>query len=861
MKEYVAQTGGRYTYTDDILNLQELALSMTSIFTTYSNFIISGCEYTGNDIAPGYVWINGKVRYFSGCKNATRPYYIYETNENETVTYANDINKNGRSLYLCTGGATVPEAADLITGKVPQYIELTADYAPRFADKFFGQYAVLLDSPFCRQTIKKDLILAGSLSVEKNIECKTAISVSNAQNGYSIRNIVKANGDASIGVYLDGLLINEIVILTDGSFRFIKQGQELARVNDNGIYYTHIQGGTSKTGVIYISENSLINYDDDSDDGSININTCGLKGGNAKFRNFNIYDGKQSGTPLLQTIGKDKTIRGNGAITINIPGDGIILANPSYLKDNTALTNCYVWLDSQKEKIGNIGYEDTSSFDMTVRNIIGNITFAPTGYVNIAGTLKIKGKSVEDIYVTRQNFNTELGKKVDTIAGKQLSTEDFTSAYKKKLDAISGSSIDSAGDGFVTSKDVSDALKLKLTIIENLRDIPNKGMARTNLDVYSKSETNGRYLKITEKLLELVALSADEVNGLTADEAAALKTQKQEAVRNNIDAEKKGTGDLKLAKSSNLADIPDKAVARKNISVYSSKEVDDMLAGKLGNEGAYQGAIFTDELKRKLEGIKSGNFAYTDNNGTSHSEVEGYVSTSQVKKELTKKAERLLSGYNDNEKRNIAANIGIYLKTETDEKYAAVSSLFQDYISYLVKQGKSSTEAQKMLRAKLDVLSSGEVSGTYIRKDSKLSDLSLPNAEAKKQVCRTLGAAYAEEYQTKLPDTGWLQMNNSGSSTDTRGLFVRQIGNVVCIQGTINTAKRDGSNMGGAVAVLPNQISAPKYGLKLSLCDFNDDHKYNRGATFVIPGNSRKILIYESGWYNINTEINFTYMI
>ena len=26
MKEYIAETGGRYTYSDDILNLQELAL-------------------------------------------------------------------------------------------------------------------------------------------------------------------------------------------------------------------------------------------------------------------------------------------------------------------------------------------------------------------------------------------------------------------------------------------------------------------------------------------------------------------------------------------------------------------------------------------------------------------------------------------------------------------------------------------------------------------------------------------------------------------------------------------------------------------------------------------------------------------
>ncbi|MCY1134023.1 hypothetical protein OWT79_10475 [Bacteroides fragilis] len=861
MKEYIAETGGRYTYVDDILNLQEIALSMTSIFTGYSNFIISGCEFTESDIASGYVWINGKVRYFSGCQNAPQPYYIYERNENETVTYANEINKKGRNLYLCTGGSAIPEVIDSITGKIPQYIEITTEYAPRFADKFFGQYAVLLDSPFSRQTIKKDLALVGNLTVEKNIECKTAISVSNALNGYSISNIVKPNGGASTGVYLNGLLVNEIVINTDGSFSFIKQGQELARINKNGIFHTHIQGNTSKIGIIYVSDNSLINYDDDSDNGSININTAGLKGGNTKFRNFGIYDGKQNATPLFQTIGKDKAIQGNGVFTINIPGDGVTLANPSYLKDNTSLTNCYIWMDSQKEKIGSIGYEDTISFNMTVRNSIGNISLAPTGYVDIVGILKINGKSIGDIYVTQQNFITELGKKVNSVTGKQLSTEDFTSAYKKKLDAINGSSIDSAGGGFVTSKDVSDALKLKLATAENLGDIPDKGTARTNLDVYSKSEANGRYLKVSEKLLELVSLTADEVNGLTAEQSAVLKAQKQEAVRNNIDAEKKGTGDLKLAKANNLADIPDKGIARKNISVYSTKEVDDMLAGKLGNDGAYQGAIFTDSLKKKLEDIKSGNFAYIDNNGTSHSEVEGYVSTSQVKKELTKKAERLLSDYSDNEKRSIAANIGIYLKTESDERFATVSSLFQDYIAYLVKQGKSSTEAQKMLRAKLDVFSSSEVSGAYIRKDSKLSDLLLPNADSKKQVCRTLGAAYADEYQTKLPDTGWLQMGNSGSGTDTRSLFVRQIGNIVCIQGTINTAKRDGSNMGGAVAVLPNQISAPKYGLKLSLCDFNDDHKYNRGATFVIPGNSRKILIYESGWYNVNTEINFTYMI
>lgn len=861
MKEYVAETGGRYTYADDILNLQELALSMTSIFTGCSNFIISGCEVSGSEIAPGYVWINHRVRLFSGCKNATWPYYIYEQNSNETVTYANEVNKRGRSLYLSAGGNAVPDVADPITGHLPQFIEMTSGYCPRFIDKFFGKYAVLADSPFAKQTVKKDLVLTGNFSADKNIESKTAVSVVNAENGYSLRNIVKVNGNAAIGAYLNGLLINEIVIGTDGSFTFIKQGKELARVSENGISYTYLSGIASKTGAVYISGSSLTNYDDNTDNGSIDINTTGATGGTAKFRNFNVYDGKQAIRPLFHVNGKEGALYANGKFTIRSTGSGVVLANTAYLKDNMLLTNIYAWADSKGEIIGSIGYANAESFNLSVRNLLGNIELVAEGYVNITGILKIGGTNIGDIYVTQKSFTEELKTKVTAIAGKQLSTEDFTTIYKRKLDAINGGSIESADSGFVTSKDVAAALKLKLAISENLRDIANKGMARTNLDVYSTEEANGRFLKVSEKLLELVSLTADEVNGLTAEQAAALKAQKQEAVRMNIDAEKKGIGELKLSKAGNLNDLTDKAVARKNISVYSTTEIDDLLAGKLGSEGAYQGVVFTEELKKKLEGIKSGNFSYTDGNGTSHAEIEGYVSISQVKKELAKKAERLLTGYNDNEKRGIAGSLGFYQKSETDDKFASVASLFQDYITYLVKQGKNTAEAQRALRDKLDVFSKADVTGAYLRKDGKLSDLSLPNADARKQACRTLGAAYAEEYEPKVTDTGWLQMSNSGSATDTRGLFIRQLGNIVCIQGTVNTARRDGSNTGGVVAVIPNKIPAPKYGLRTSLCDYNDDHKYNRGASFVIPENSRNIHIYESGWYNVTTNINFTYMI
>ncbi|MTT25708.1 hypothetical protein GMD84_17430, partial [Parabacteroides merdae] len=229
MKEYVAETGGRYTYSDDILNLQELALSLNAIFDGCSDFIISGCGTDGARIAPGYVWLGGKVRRFEGATDAVYPYYIYETNRHESVVYANDANKCGRTCYLCAGSKSVPDTADAVTGALPAFIEITEDYAPRFIDKFFGRYAVLSDTPFPRQTVKKDLVLTGTFTGQKEIASKTAVSVSGGI-GYMLRGIVKADGNASLGAYLSGLLINEIVIHTDGTFSFMKQGKELARI-------------------------------------------------------------------------------------------------------------------------------------------------------------------------------------------------------------------------------------------------------------------------------------------------------------------------------------------------------------------------------------------------------------------------------------------------------------------------------------------------------------------------------------------------------------------------------------------------------------------------------------------------------
>lgn len=861
MKEYVAETGGRYTYADDILNLQELALSMTSIFSNCTDFIISGCTVSGKAITPGYVWLNGKVRYFEGCPTASFPYFIYERNLSDTVTYANEMNKKGRNNFLCLGGTIVPNTPDTLTDKLPHFIEIRKEYAPRFIDKFIGKYAVLVDTPFSKQTIRKDLVVTGKLNIDKTVESKTALNVVNAENSYSFKGIVKVNGDASWGTYYNGLLVNEILLQTDGSIHFMKQGTELAYINTAGIFVPSVLSTSLKTGALFIQGNSLTNYDDETDTGAVNINVEGYKNGNTKFRNFNVYDGKKNNVPLIQTVGKERKVNITGYFSVKAESNQLALISSSYLKGDSELTSSVRFKDSSEENIAEIGYIGTDNFDFIVSNLIGNLILKSKDSVNVQSDLLVKGTSLTKLYVSTSAFKNALAKKVDTVNGKGLSSEDFTTEYKRKLDAITSGNIDSGEEGYVTTANITEALKKKLNIENNLNDLNDKSVARVNLQVFSQTESNNRFLKTEGKLLELVSLTADEINGLSAEQAALLKAEKQEQIRLNLDAEKKGTGELKLSKSSNLSDLLDKGLARKNISVYSVTEIDKLLTGKLNSDAAYTGVNFTDKMKQKLENIKAGSFAYVDDEGTSHAEVEGFVITSQVKKELVKKAERLLTGYNDSEKKSIASNIDVHSKTEADKKYASVSSLFQDYITLLVSQGKSSSDAQKILRDKLNVLSKEDVTGNYLRKERKLSDLSLPNADAKKSACQSIGAAYAPEYQTKIVDTGWKQMANSGSGTDTRRLFVRQIGNIVCIQGVINTARRDGNNMGGTVAILPNGISTPPYGVRTTLCDWNDDAKYNRGTSFILRGGTRNIVIYESGWYNVDTEMNFTYMV
>lgn len=853
MKEYIAKTGGRYTYNDDLLNLQDLAMSMTAIFEGCSNFIISGCNISGGRITPGYVWINGRVRYFEGAVNPTFPYFIYERNHYETITYAGDVNKHGRCNYLSAGSNAIPHNNDEVTGQLPGYIEVREDYAPRFIDKFVGRYALLLDSPFPQQTVKKDLVFTGNLTVEKYLESRSGVMVSSAANGYGLRSVIKESGDASLGHYHKGLLVNEIIVGTDGKYTLSRQGTVLMTLDTAGLHIGSLFCSVADFGSVRIKSNDIFNNNNSTDEGEVRINRIGYEGGNSRFRNFIVYDGKTA-NPLFFVDGKSSKATVNGVLTVSNNNEGLILKSPTYLKSDKPLISLLQWQDREHERIGYLGYAASDSFDLFFKNEIGNVVIGSKGFIDIRGELRINGIPVTETFTAFTDFGLELSKKVDKIAGKGLSTEDFTTEYREKLDSIMKGALSGEGEGFVSAADVANALRTKLTAGSNLSDLPNLNQARFNLDVYSKAEGDGRYLRIKNSLAEITSFTSAEVEGKTPEEIIELKEARQQVARDNIDAEKKGTGDLKLAKASNLSDISDKAKARQNISVYSIAEIDSMLSGKLDGDQAYSGIPFTAELKAKLDGIKTGVFAGTDSGGISQSQVEGYVMTSSVVKELAKYAPKLLGGYSSSDKATVASNLGIYSKTEADGKFAVLSQGLSDLISYQVRQGKTTNDAKKILRDNIGAAGTTDLEN-YLRKDKKLSDLGLNNENDKKLACQAIGAAYSSEYEKKIVDTGWLTCGGENGGT----LWARQIGNVVCVQGTINTARRS-SNTWGSVATIPNAISPPRFGCRQTMADFNDDHKYNRGCSFVINAGSRTILMHERGAYNVTTNLSFSYM-
>ena len=221
MKEYQSKTGGRYIFNEDIHYLQDLALSMTEIFKDSGlDFVISGCKITitGNysvKIDPGYVFLDGKVRYVSGinvnvgniasigiyAKNSDGPSVVYadgsthrQYTEYSAVIKVNDNNADGAASIMAVGAGSAWKFPDL-----------------RYA--WFRHYAITKDEGGVVDVIKM-LANGGQISGASGNTDDFRHSYINSQTGVPADTVINgvSINDIPMFTYNDLLLVNKMLL-------------------------------------------------------------------------------------------------------------------------------------------------------------------------------------------------------------------------------------------------------------------------------------------------------------------------------------------------------------------------------------------------------------------------------------------------------------------------------------------------------------------------------------------------------------------------------------------------------------------------------------------------------------------------
>lgn len=412
MKEFNAQTGGRYTYVDDIVNLQELALAFASVFDECDNFIISGCEVSGTTISSGYVYINGKIRHFSGASGIVEwPQYLYESNRTETVAYASGDSKVGRNIYGCAIASEVPGTQDNLTGETPAFIKITSEGGMRMNDAFFGKYALLLQSAAGAQTVMDMVTFSKNIDVHGVLTTRSALSIVNHQ---SVSQIFYS-GDSLVVQSRVGQKRMHMTINSNDGFQFFIDNDLLCTIGANEIAFKKpVVATTVTTGNICVKNNDIFNNGHADNNACVNINVTGYQDGASYYRNTIIGNGK--GNAIIKVTGSTKNVHIQGDLSI----DSVAIASLS-LKKNKLIQ----WLDNSSAQIAYVGYNNSNVFK--INNTGSSITITATGFVNIGPAIQEGGQLLTDKYTTRQLFTSELGKKAD--ANKVYTKTDSDNKY------------------------------------------------------------------------------------------------------------------------------------------------------------------------------------------------------------------------------------------------------------------------------------------------------------------------------------------------------------------------------------------------------------------------------------------------
>lgn len=413
MKEFASQTGGRYTYIDDIMNLQDLALAFASIFDGCGDFIISGCKVNGNSISSGYVFINGKIRYCAGTSGVSKwPIYIYEANSVEKVSYADSSDKIGRNVYGCAIGTSVPVTNDALTGQRPKSIIVqSSGKAMRLNEAFFGKYALLLNPSDDSQATNgktvfgNDITSIGSITSQQYFQLKFGSAL--------MRAVYDTSGNLTISSQPNANSSNryQINITQDGTFQFYSNDTLIGKLSKDGnVFNTVMQMSDLSVGNVCVRNSHIYDNGTMSDTGAIYINRLSYQGGTSYYRNTYIGDGK--GNNVVAVNGKDKTLSIYGSVIAQVnDATAVTLKNSNLAKTDKTLLNSIDWSEKNNEVIARVGFINTTTYDWYIQNKIGSIVLGND--VTVTGNLIVKGTDILSSMAKAADVTNALNGKMD----------------------------------------------------------------------------------------------------------------------------------------------------------------------------------------------------------------------------------------------------------------------------------------------------------------------------------------------------------------------------------------------------------------------------------------------------------------
>ena len=270
--------------------------------------------------------------------------------------------------------------------------------------------------------------------------------------------------------------------------------------------------------------------------------------GNIVYGNWEHAEGRYNVSHHEGTVYKDQTVHSVGiGITANSRqnaheimknGDHYILGIGGYDGDNyqdaDTLQDVVNKQSSDIETLKSAGYQTAEQVESTVNSKIDELTGAAPEALD---TLKEIGDALNNDPNFAATMTTELSKKVDKVEGKQLSTEDYTTAEKEKLASLKNyddtslrSELQQTETGVATAN--SEIQKLKSgkqsiqdetlqttdkTVVGAINELLAKVQelkqdSGSNLNIIGELQTNDPGYMISNELLSIIKENLDKID-------------------------------------------------------------------------------------------------------------------------------------------------------------------------------------------------------------------------------------------------------------------------------------------------------------------------------------------------------------